>query len=139
MVCVRGRSGSARLGRALDTYDPQLARTNGHLELGFYASCERRIRRGVPLPECNVNVAGVRVDAYFRAHALVVELDGDANHRTPAQRRRDRRNELILRARGIEVVRYDWALVQDEPHLTERDLLAALARREACLRRRAEA
>jgi hypothetical protein len=137
VVCGRGRRGSVRLAEALDAYDPRLAHTNGRLELGFYVFCEERTERGVPLPECNVIVAGVRVDAYFRAHALVVELDGDANHRTPAQRRRDRRNELILRDHEIEVVRYDWALVEEEPDLTERDLLAALARRTEFLRRRA--
>jgi hypothetical protein len=137
VVCGRGRRGSERLRQALEAYDPRLAHTNGRLELGFYVFCEQRTERGVPLPECNAVVAGVRVDAYFRAHALVVELDGDGN-RTPAQRRRDRRNELILRAHGIEVVRYDSALVEDEPSLTEQDLLAALARREELLRRRAE-
>jgi hypothetical protein len=137
VVGGRGRRGTVRLAEALDAYDPRLAYTNGRLELGFYVFCEQRTQRGVPLPECNVVVAGVRVDAYFRAHALVVELDGDANHRTAAQRRRDRRNELILRDHEIEVVRYDWALVEDEPELTERDLLAALARRKEFLRRRA--
>jgi hypothetical protein len=138
VACGRGRRGSVWLAEALDAYDPRLAFTNGRLELGFYVFCEERTERGVPIPECNVVVAGVRVDAYFRDYALVVELDGDANHRTPAQRRRDRRNELVLRDRGIEVVRYDWALVEDEPTLVERDLLAALARREEFLRRRAE-
>jgi hypothetical protein len=137
VACGRGRRGSVRLAEALDAYDPQLAYTNGRLELGFYVFCEHRTERGMPLPECNVKVAGVRVDAYFRDHALVVELDGDGNHRTPAQRRRDRRNELILRDHEIEVVRYDWALLEDEPDLTERDLLAALARRAEFLRRRA--
>jgi hypothetical protein len=135
VIAGRGRRGSERLRQALDTYDPRLAHTNGRLELGFYGFCEARTDRGVPLPECNVIVAGVRVDAYFRAYALVVELDGDANHRTPAQRRRDRRNELILRAHQIEVVRYDWALVEHEPDLVECDLLAALARRSEFLRR----
>jgi very-short-patch-repair endonuclease len=137
-VCHRGRRGSERLNHALDTHDPRLAHANGRLELGFYVFCERRRRKGIPLPELNVSVHGVTVDAYFRAHALVVELDGDGNHRTPAQRRRDRRNELILRGNRIEVVRYDWALVEDEPSLVELDLLAALARREEFLRRRAE-
>jgi very-short-patch-repair endonuclease len=137
VVCGRGRRGSARVGEALETYDPQLARTNGRLELGFYSFCEQRTSRGIPLPECNARVGGVQVDAYFRDYALVVELDGDANHRTPAQRRRDRRNELILRKHGIEVVRYDWALLEQEPDLTEQDLLAALARRAEFLRRRA--
>jgi hypothetical protein len=138
VVGGRGRRGSARLAQALETYDPRLAYTNGRLELGFYVFCEQRTHLGVPLPECNVKVAGVRVDAYFRDYALVVELDGDGNHRTPAQRRRDRRNELILRQHRIEVVRYDWALVEDEPLLVEEDLLAALARQSELLRRRAE-
>jgi very-short-patch-repair endonuclease len=137
-VCRRGRPGSERLNQALAAYDPRLAHANGRLELGFYVFCERRRRKGIPLPELNVSIHGVTVDAYFRAHALVVELDGDANHRTPAQRARDRRNELILRGHQIEVVRYDWALVEEEPHLVEPDLLAALARREEFLRRRAE-
>jgi len=136
-VCGRGRPGSGRLNHALDSYDPRLAHANGRLELGFYAFCEHRQRKGIPLPELNVSIDGVMVDAYFRAHALVVELDGDANHRTPAQRRRDRRNEVILRGHGIEVVRYDWALVEHEPRLVERDLLATLARRAELVRRRA--
>jgi hypothetical protein len=137
-ICGRGRPGSGRLNQALDSYDPRLAHANGRLELSFYTFCERRQGKGIPLPELNVSIGGVRVDAYFRAYALVVELDGDDNHRTPAQRRRDRRNELILRGHGIEVVRYDWALVEKEPDLTERDLLAALARRAELRRRRAE-
>ena len=77
VACGRGRRGSVRLAEALDAYDPRLAHTNGRLELGFYVFCEQRMERGVPLPECNVKVAGVRVDAYFRDYALVVELDGD--------------------------------------------------------------
>jgi very-short-patch-repair endonuclease len=137
VACGRGRRGSVRLAEALDAYDARLARANGRLELGFYVFCEQRLRLGIPLPELNVVIDDVRVDAYFRAYALVVELDGDRNHRTPAQRRRDRRNELTLRGHDIEVVRYDWALVEDEPELTERDLLAALARRKELLGRRA--
>jgi hypothetical protein len=138
VVCGPGRRGSAQLRRALDAYDPRLAHANGRLELGFYVFCEHRQGKGIPLPELNVSIDGITVDAYFRAYALVVELDGDDNHRTPAQRRRDRRNELVLRGHGIEVVRYDWALLEDEPRLVERDLLAALARRAELRLRRAE-
>jgi very-short-patch-repair endonuclease len=94
--------------------------------------------KGIPLPELNVSIGGVTVDAYFSAYALVVELDGDDNHRTPAQRRRDRRKELILRGHEIEVVRYDWVLVEHEAVLVEQDLLTALARRAEFVRRRAE-
>jgi very-short-patch-repair endonuclease len=73
--------------------------------------CERRERNGIPLPQGNVTIGGVMVNAYFPDQGLVVELDGDANHRTGAQRRRDRRNEMILRGLGLEVLRYDWALL----------------------------
>lgn len=128
-ACGRGRRGSAALALALQAHDPRLARTNGPLELRFYVFCEARVDRGIPLPQPGALVFGVRVDAYFPDHALVVELDGEANHRTPAQRRRDRRNELILRSHGIEVVRYDWPLVEREPDRVEEDLLAILARR----------
>jgi Protein of unknown function (DUF559) len=123
------RPGSARLNLALDHHEPRLAHTNGPLEDDFYLFCERRARKGVPLPECNATVHGIMVDAYFEDHGLVVELDGDDNHRTPAQRRRERRREMILRAHGLQVVRYDPALLRSEPALVEADLLRALARR----------
>ena len=133
-ACSRGRPGSARLQHALDGYDVRLADANGPLEDDFFQFCVQRARKGIPRPRLNVTIAGVMVDAYFPDHGLVVELDGDANHRTPAQRRRDRRNEAILRAHGLEVVRYDWALLGHEPELVEADLLRALAR--AATRRR---
>jgi hypothetical protein len=52
-------------------------------ELGFSVFCERRRGKGIPLAELSALVHGVRVDAYFRAHALAVELGGDGNRRTP--------------------------------------------------------
>jgi hypothetical protein len=130
-ACRRGRPGSARLNRALDLHDVPVPNTNGPLEDGFYAYCERRQDRGIPLPLCGVTIAGITVDAFFADHGLVVELDGDDNHRTPAQRARDRRNEAILRSCGLSVVRYDWALLAREPELVESDLLDALARASA--------
>lgn len=133
-ACGRGRGGSARLRHALDGYDVRIADANGPLEGDFFQFCVQRARKGIPRPRLNVTIGGVMVDAYFPDHGLVVELDGDANHRTPAQRRRDRRNEAILRAHGLEVVRYDWALLRHEPELVEVDLLQALAR--AASRRR---
>jgi very-short-patch-repair endonuclease len=125
-ACRRGRPGSARLNRALDAHDPRLACTNGPGEDDFYVFCERRRRRGIPLPQPNAVIAGIMVDAYFPGHGLVVELDGDDNHRTPAQRRRDRRNEAILRSHGLVVVRYDKPLIRREPDLVEADLRRAL-------------
>lgn len=60
---------------------------------------------GIPLPELNVIVAGVRVDALWREQRLVIELDGVGNHGTPAQIDRGRRNELRLRQAGLLVLR----------------------------------
>ena len=128
-ACGRGRAGSARLNLALADYDAGLGDANGPLEDDFFVFCKRRVRKGVPIPQLNARIGDVIVDAYFPDHGLVVELDGDANHRTPVQRRRDRRREAILRSHGLEVLRYDWVLLKREPELVEADLLRALARR----------
>lgn len=123
-VCGRGRPGAAALTRALDAHDPRFAQTNGRLEDDFLGFCERH---GVPLPQLGVRLRGIQVDAYWPRAGLVAELDGFGNHGTPAQLRRDRRNELVLRRDGLTVVRYDWAQVHFEPLLVRDDLLARLA------------
>jgi hypothetical protein len=51
-------------------------------------------------------------------------MDGDANHSSRAQRRKDRSKEVKLRAHGLRVVRYDWALLHAEPEAMHADLLA---------------
>ncbi len=58
---------------------------------------------------------------------VVVELDGAGNHSSPAQVRRDRANELTVRAHGLIVVRYGWDLVHAEPRAVYDDLIAALS------------
>jgi very-short-patch-repair endonuclease len=104
---------------------PQLARTNSPLENDFLLWCERR---NVPLPEVNVRVHGVLVDAYWAKQRLVVELDGGDNHSSPAQVRTDRANELTLRRHGLRVRRYSWDQVHASGRLVRDDLMAALAR-----------
>ncbi len=124
-LCGQGRAGSAALRRALMIHQPRLARTNGPLEEDFLFWCERY---RVPLPQTNVMVHGVIVDAYWPEDALVVELDGAANHSSRGQRRLDKRKELTLREHGIRVVRYDWDLIHDEPARVHTDLRAQLPR-----------
>jgi very-short-patch-repair endonuclease len=58
----------------------------------------------------------------------VVELDGDQAHRTPAQRRKDHRNDIVLRSHDLVVVRYDWDLVHNEPKLVFTDLTGRLVK-----------
>jgi very-short-patch-repair endonuclease len=124
-VCGRRRPGSAALRRALREHQPRLAYANEGLEEDFLVWCERF---HVPLPRVNVRVHGVLVDAYWPAHRFVVELDGLDNHSSPAQLRRDKRNELTLREHGLTVVRYDWELLHREPKRVHADLTAHLDR-----------
>jgi very-short-patch-repair endonuclease len=120
-VCGPGRLGSRALRAALEQYRPELAHTNGELEERFLRWCERW---RVPLPKFNVRLHGITVDAYWPQPGLVVELDGYANHSSPAQLRRDRARDLVLRSHGLRVVRYDWALLHSEPAKVHADLMA---------------
>jgi hypothetical protein len=123
-ITATGRRGSKALLRALDEYRPQDAHVNGKLEEGFLDFCEAG---GIPIPKVNVWIHDIEVDAYWPDHGLVVEMDGDAKHSSRAQRRKDRSNEVKLRAHGLRVVRYDWALLHAEPEAMCADLLGQLA------------
>lgn len=118
-----GRSGSARLGRALERHEPRLARTRSELERAFLALCEAH---RIPLPEVNARVGRMTVDALWRQAGVVVEIDGHRGHRSRAQMQRDRRRELHLRAAGLTVIRYAGDQLVGEPALVAADLWAAL-------------
>jgi very-short-patch-repair endonuclease len=80
------------------------------------------------LPEINVKVAGLMVDALWRRERVIVELDGRAAHDSTPAMERDRSRDLRLRAAGHLVVRYTWQQVTATPESVVRDLRAALAR-----------
>ena len=124
-ACGSGKRGSKRLREAIDAYDPRRKHANGRLELDFLELCRKR---GLPLPVLNTYVHDIKCDAYWPEQGLVVELDGELNHSSPAQRRRDRRNDLTLRGHGLTVLRYDWELVHERPDEVTRDVLTALER-----------
>ena len=121
----RGRSGSAKLRKALSRHQPQLARTRSPLEDTWVVHCEEA---GLPIPEVNARVEGWTVDALWRDEGLVVELDGYGNHHTRAQIDRDRRKELCLRGAGLMVARYSEDQLEDEPQLVIADVAATLER-----------
>jgi hypothetical protein len=123
-ACGRGRPGSTRLLTALDSYMPELARTKSDLEDDFLYLCQRF---GIPMPVVNVELHGEEPDCYWPESRLVVELDGDGNHGTPAQRRRDRRKDMKLRSHGLAVVRYDSDQVTHHAATVAADLLAQIA------------
>ena len=117
-----GRPGSVKLQRALKRHEPKLAHTRSPLERLFLPLCERV---GIPLPDVNVYIGGVRVDAVWRDRKLVVELDGRDNHSSWAQIQTDRRKELRLRAAGYDVVRYGTQQLEEQTKEVEADLLRA--------------
>lgn len=123
-VLNRGKPGSAALRLALDRHLPRLAQTLSVLEERFLALCEAR---EIPLPEVNVKVCGLMVDALWREQRVIVELDGHAAHGSRTAMERDRQRELTLRAAGYVVLRYTWRQITHRPDQVAADLEMALA------------
>jgi hypothetical protein len=119
----RGRPGSDVLRRALDKHLPELGLTRSEFERRMLELCESS---GLPMPEVNVVVGGMTVDALWRDQRLIVELDGKGNHGTPAQIARDHDRDLRLRALGFTVLRYAWEQLKRRPDLILADLRRAL-------------
>ena len=122
-VAGRGRRGSKRLGRAVANHRPELAYTRSEFERRFVELCEAG---GLPMPEFNVKLLGLTVDALWREQRVVVELDGQGNHGTAAQIARDHERDLRLRAAGFTVLRYTWAQIKSRRDLILADLRRAL-------------
>lgn len=122
-ACGRGKPGSTALLKALETYMPQLARTKSELEEEFLYLCQRF---DIPLPQVNIKLYGEEPDCYWPEFRLVVELDGDGNHGSPAQGNRDRRKDLKLRAHGLTVVRYTWDQVTHDDAAVAADTLSQI-------------
>jgi hypothetical protein len=118
-VLGRGRPGSAALRRAVLLHQPKLALTRSVLEERFLSLCERY---EIPLPELNVYVCGLLVDALWRSERVVVELDGHRAHGLPSRMERDRERDLTLRRAGFAVLRYTWAQVTRRPAAVAGDL-----------------
>ena len=115
----KGRRGSVRLAAALERHEPKLAHTRSPLERLFLPLCERA---GIPIPDVNVRIAGVLVDAVWPERKLIVELDGRDNHSSWAQIQSDRSKELRLRAAGFDVIRYGTRQLEEEAPAVEAEL-----------------
>ncbi len=123
-VLGRGRRGSGPLRKAIERHQPAYAHTRSELENAFLDLCERH---RIPVPAVNVIVEGWLVDAVWFDRRVVVELDGQGGHRTPAQLERDHTRDLQLRAAGFTVVRYTWAQVTTQARIVAADLRRLLA------------
>jgi uncharacterized protein DUF559 len=123
----RGRPGSAHLGWAIVDHDPRFAHTLSPNEDDWIVFCEQT---ETPKPDAiNERVEGILSDVVYRDARVIVELDGGDNHHSPAQIRRDRANDRLLRGRGWLVLRYTWDDVHGDPLGVHDDLLAVLRAR----------
>lgn len=104
--------GSRAVRAALDAHLPQLAHCVNGLERDFVLLCERF---HLELPKPNPRIGRYRPDMLWRAHRLIVELDGTGAHSSPAQIAADLRRQTDLERMGWTVVRFRGWEVELEP------------------------
>ena len=125
---AQGRPGAARLRAALDAYDPREEHTRQELER---LALKMLVDHGAPAYEPNAAVeAGGRtyhVDGLYREARVAVELQSEAHHSTPAERRADRQRLNDLQRAGLTVLQWDWWDVTRTQERTVTQLLPLLA------------
>jgi hypothetical protein len=87
-------------------------------------------RAGLPEPLTRVYVNGYEVDFFFPDRGLVIETDGGAFHRTPAQQAADRRRDQTHTAAGLTPLRFTHGQIRYEPSYVL-DTVRTVARRLA--------
>lgn len=133
-VCGRGVPGSGVVREAMTRLQPLFARARSWFEIRLILVCEET---NTPMPEINEKIGGDTVDAVWRDEMLIVECDGEENHGTELQRRRDAAMDYRLERLGFLVIRYryhhldnPWAVhAEIMRHLEERRGRAALRKR----------
>jgi very-short-patch-repair endonuclease len=89
-------------GRRTARLTPARGATRSHLEDDFTRFLKRH---RLPLPERNQTIAGHEVDAVYRAHHLVIELDSRQFHTTPKAFEQDRDRDADLLNAGFSTLR----------------------------------
>lgn len=70
---------------------------------------------GLPIPQTNVLIEGMEVDAVWPKQRLIAELDGYAYHRQRHAFERDRERDAALTAAGWRVVRFTHRQMASRP------------------------
>ncbi len=120
---ISGRRGAKKLKPLLALWVPELNRIRSVLEGLFLLVW---VQRGLPMPKVNVKVFGYEVDDFWEKQGLVLELDGDAFHRDPAQRSIDAAKQRELEARGLTVIRVTYAELERDPDAVVRRIMDLL-------------
>ena len=121
-----GRRGRRPLMRALAELRPAAPITRSALERRFHEICRRE---GLPLPDLNMWVCGMEVDAVWEEGRLVAELDGYEYHRDRRAFERDRVRDTSLQLAGYRVVRITHRRLETEPAAIVAELRAFLGAR----------
>lgn len=125
-LCGRGLRGSALLRAAIDRPQPLFARVRSPFEVDLIGVCETTGIR--PPDDVNVKIANHPVDAVWWDEQVVVECDGEGNHGTWRQQRRDRSQDRALRTLHFLPIRYSRDDLRD-PEAVRADLGAQLEAR----------
>ena len=118
------RTGASRL-RALLTSGERPSMTRSEAEERFLALVREA---DLPRPQVNTRVHGFEADFFWRAHGVIVEIDGLAFHTTRSAQQRDRRRDSTLGAAGIRVLRFTWQDVTSRSATTLAKVALALGR-----------
>ena len=73
------------------------------------------IERGYPMPKVNERVFGREIDMFWPERSRGLELDGDAFHRDPVQRRLDLEKQHYLEANGLTLDRVTFREFEADP------------------------
>jgi very-short-patch-repair endonuclease len=99
-------------------------RTRSDLELLFLRLCRRH---GLPRPEVNTEIDGIKVDFLWWEQRVVVETDGYRYRRGKVASEDDHARDLKLRELGYEVIRLSDEQVTNDPKRVARIISQTLA------------
>ena len=111
----KGRKGVGALRRLLAQMGDDVPDVRSEAERAFHMMLRQA---GLPLPQTNVVVAGLTVDAYWPEHNLVVEIDGYSYHRSRRAFEDDHARTERLQQAGLEVRRFTAKRVLGHPEAT---------------------
>jgi very-short-patch-repair endonuclease len=97
--------------------------TRSELEARFLTFIDEH---GLPRPETNTGIEGTEVDAAWREHKVIVELDGYAHHGSRRAFENDRARDRRLTAAGWRVLRVTWRDLATRPRELAAQLRALL-------------
>jgi hypothetical protein len=106
------RRGSAKLRPYLLLWVPELKQIKSVLEGWFLLVW---IERGYPMPMVNNKVFGWEVDFFWPLDQFALEMDGDAFHSDPVQKKLDLEKQRFLESNGLEVRRLTFKVFERDP------------------------